>query len=257
MVSYKINPFSVHRLGVTKTIFINNDTLNTDSISRPNDSIAVITAKNNLKISFLNKLDSDTSVTSNIILTNTGTSNVNIKWSTSDSLHLKANGIIFPPDSGEVQVTLTATISRGQFFDTKIFQLSIQGKNYLGESVLKINFSRYDSLQSVKMDIGLPIQTAYGDPVIWHSSDTNIISLSGIVKRPNNGDGDSPVTLTAMVSTAAGAVQKTFKLTVKENPISSGLLQDIEGNSYKTLRIGNQEWLAENFRSTEPLYKNP
>ncbi|WP_330148690.1 LamG-like jellyroll fold domain-containing protein [Shewanella xiamenensis] len=62
--------------------------------------------------------------------------------------------------------------------------------------------------------LALPIQGTRGATIEWHSSDESVIRADGTIIRPNVGEGDKVVTLTATIMVNGKKVTKTFKITV-------------------------------------------
>jgi len=48
-----------------------------------------------------------------------------------------------------------------------------------------------------------------------------------------------------------GLLYFTFSCTKEEPKIKYGSVEDIEGNTYKTIKIGNQTWMAQNLEVTK------
>lgn len=81
----------------------------------------------------------------------------------------------------------------------------------LDREELAIGFATGDSNESVTQDVVLPMEGKRGSIITWSSSDTNMISNTGKVKRPTVS---TQVTLTATLEKDGVQVQKTFVLTV-------------------------------------------
>lgn len=83
-----------------------------------------------------------------------------------------------------------------------------------------------------KSNMSLPYEGMYGSDITWESSDENIISNTGIIKKPEVGKGQT-VTLTATAVRNGASATKTFELYVPDksnisivatNPITESLM---------------------------------
>lgn len=91
------------------------------------DQEDVTAAKNNLALTFASG-DSESSVIQNIPLPTTGSNGTTVSWAASDSTTVTNTGVITRPfyGSGDKQVTLTATITKGSASDTKGFNITVK-----------------------------------------------------------------------------------------------------------------------------------
>ena len=125
---------------------------------------------------------------------------------------------------GDITVVLSAIISAGGYSDTKVFtvtvkqQLTDAQRVTADKAALAITFGTSDSASSVKNNIGLPVSGPNGSNVIWVSSNTAVISNSGVVTRPTAASGETAVIMTAVITSGGYAETKAFVLTVKQLP---------------------------------------
>ncbi|MDO4269661.1 MAG: S-layer homology domain-containing protein [Eubacteriales bacterium] len=84
---------------------------------------------------------------------------------------------------------------------------------------LQIGFAGTDTASRVTDTLGLPERTENGVAVSWKSSDTAVVSDSGLVYRPAR---DTKVTLTATLSHGAAHMEKTFTVTVRAKETGGG-----------------------------------
>ena len=98
----------------------------------------------------------------------------------------------------------------------KFIELTDEEKLDLACSDLKIVYVSGDSDSSVTKDITLVTEGLHGTTIVWNSSNEDVISDSGEVIRPENGDGDATVTLTATISINGIQTTKEFVVTVIE-----------------------------------------
>ncbi|WP_243578456.1 immunoglobulin-like domain-containing protein [Shewanella xiamenensis] len=70
--------------------------------------------------------------------------------------------------------------------------------------------------------LALPTQGTRGATIEWQSSDESVIRADGTIIRPNVGEGDKVVTLTATIMVNGKKVTKTFKITVFGEPAEFG-----------------------------------
>ncbi|MDQ0877169.1 hypothetical protein QFZ77_005828 [Paenibacillus sp. V4I3] len=125
---------------------------------------------------------------------------------------------------GDITVVLSAIISAGGYSDTKVFtvtvkqQLTDAQRVTADKAAVAITFGTSDSASSVKNNIGLPVSGPNGSNVIWVSSNTAVISNSGIVTRPTAASGETAVIMTAVITSGGYAETKAFVLTVKQLP---------------------------------------
>lgn len=92
------------------------------------DAEAVEADKVALAIGF-SGLDSASTVTQDVILSTSGASGTTISWHSSVPQTISTTGVVTRPDytgESDVEVTLTATISKGAISETKIFTLTVK-----------------------------------------------------------------------------------------------------------------------------------
>lgn len=114
----------------------------------PTDAESVVADKAALEIVYSGS-DSAGSVTQNITLTAAGPSGTTITWGTNNSGVINTGGAVTRPayGSGNAEVTLTATITKGSVSDTKDFILTVKALNpgdqetfTMGEVNFKMNY---------------------------------------------------------------------------------------------------------------------
>jgi len=90
-------------------------------------------------------------------------------------------------------------------------------------------------LSAVTTNLVLPDETIYFVQIEWESSDREIINNSGIVTRPEFGEGHATVTLTATLSFNSSTDTKTFVVTVLEMP--DGVLGQVQEAKEKLILL--------------------
>jgi uncharacterized protein (TIGR02145 family) len=128
------------------------------------------------------------------------------------------------------------------------------------------------------MEVLLPYTGGNGGfALINTTNSTGVIGLSAVADITNFNVGDGIITYT-LSGTPVGSGYATFNFVVNEqvcvislqvvdndnhtcdapsvhNPLLTyGFMTDQEGNEYKTIQIGDQEWMAENLKTT--IYRN-
>lgn len=151
-----------------------------------------------------------------------------ITWTSSDESLLLPNGTVIRPTytEGDKQVTLTATLSKNEVRNEKIFNITVKASDatveYLEEELAWIDISRTlgDNLSpySVKENLVLPNKTSKDSIITWKSDLPDVISESGIVNRVDFPGGHRTVNLTATITVGDLTGSKTFQYTVLEMP---------------------------------------
>ncbi|MBW7572388.1 immunoglobulin-like domain-containing protein [Caproiciproducens faecalis] len=165
-------------------------------------------------------------VMTNLILPAAGAHGSTIQWTSSNSVYLAADGTVNRPaySTGDRSVVLTATLTKGQASVQKTYSLTVkkldatedellfEGYDWLNESrtLGSDNLSQY----AVTSGLTLPEKTANGLSIVWKSDSPDYITDSGTVTRPEAGDGNRSVTLTATISNPSGSMQKKLQYTV-------------------------------------------
>lgn len=216
---------------ITATLTFNgiNDTKNFTVVVKAlpalADAAAVAAAKNTLAVGFATG-DSATNVTQNLTLPAT-VGDVAVVWSSNTLASLSNAGVVVRGLT-DVNVVLTATLTKNNATDTKTFNLVIKLDQDLvdeqtvetAKASLAIGFAAGDSLNSVKGNVTLP--ASVGDvAVTWASNTPATISNAGVVVR---GEADVTVVLTATLTKGTQSDTKQFSLVVKTAP--SALLAD-------------------------------
>ncbi len=134
-------------------------------------------------------------------------------------------GMVTRPDytAGDRTVTLTAAISKGDVSVTKVFSVVVKAASQTDEEslardmdwltvsrTLGDNVSQY----AVVSSLSLPPTAPNGSMVTWESSVSEVISSSGDVVRPAQGEAHRSVTLTAVLTKGGLQDTREFPYTV-------------------------------------------
>ncbi|MEN6327249.1 MAG: immunoglobulin-like domain-containing protein, partial [Syntrophomonas sp.] len=180
------------------------------------DAGAVAVDKAALTITYAGT-DNAASVTQDLGLLNSGANGTTISWQSNPAGVIANDGTVTRPSAGDVNVTLTATISKVGASDTKAFpvtvKISADGAVAADKTALAITFASGDSASSVTQSVYLPVTGNFGSSISWQSDNNTIITNDGTVSRPS--DNDATVTLTATISKNGASDTKAFPVTVK------------------------------------------
>lgn len=227
-----------------------------DALNYAYDSLAVEVAKATLSFIGLDSLRY------NLMLPATTGNNVNLTWSSSNPTVLSNSGVVTRPASNQpaVTLTLTATLSSGQYQTTKAFTVTVlpalDDATALVEDLanVTINTSRRYYLGH----IDLPTQGFEGSQFCWQSEAPTYLTNSGdIIKLPGKSEGIKTVILTATATKGSASATKDFLLQINpdegytaylfvyftgnaaytQENIFYALSED--GYTYKTLNGGN------------------
>ncbi len=152
-----------------------------------------------------------------------------ITWSSSDNSTITVSGQVYRPgyNEGDKEVTLTATVTKGDASDTSMFSVTViklpqtDAEAVAGDkAALEIIFAPGDSAGAVTQDLTFTTTGANGSTITWQSGNPAVISNTGEVTRPVYAGGDTDVTVTATLSKNEVTDTKTFNLTVTKLPPS-------------------------------------
>ena len=200
-----------------------------DPVMQAADRNAVMQAMGRLTITY-SDTDNAMSVTENITLPLTGTGDdgedngVAIAWESDNDGVINVEttpgtGTVTRPDMN-TEVTLTATLTKGEATETKDFPLtviiSVLGADTIvvtaAKTALAVTYTSGDGPMRVTGDVTLPTTGADGVMISWASSPTGVISTAGVVTRPD--DMNTNVVLTATLTKGMATDTTTFPLTV-------------------------------------------
>jgi len=180
---------------------------------------------------------------SNLLLPSITGSGVAVTWSSSNTSVLGNNGVVTRPEVGlpNVTLTLTATLSKGNYSTTKSFTVTVLSKLENAAAAqqdadnININTSKCYCLEKIK----LPTVGSEGSLIKWESSAPGFLTnLGDVVKLPAKGQGTKTVTLTATVTNGSALVTKDFNICIKEDDGFVGYLW--------VYFIGNSAYTQEN-----------
>ena len=180
------------------------------------DGMDVEIAKNALMIGYAAG-DSQTSVTQDVMLPTAGANGVSVSWASSDAARISTTGTVSRPNDQNTQVTLTATLTKNAASDERAFTLTVilledDAAVEMAKNALMIGYAAGDRAESVTQDVMLPTGGANGVSISWASSDTDRLSTTGTVSRPD--DANTQVTLTATLTKNTTRDERRFTLTV-------------------------------------------
>lgn len=175
------------------------------------DADLVAAAKTALTIGFVSG-DTAEKVREDVTLATAGASSVKITWSSSVASVISTTGTV-TRGLKNTDVALTATISKGDASDTKVFTVVVYGTNQEKVDSTLENLS-IPTLVNTN-SITLPTSDTNGVSISWVSSNTAIISTNGTVTKAS-GSGKDEVTLTATIAigTEQNKVTATKEFTV-------------------------------------------
>ena len=175
----------------------------------------------------LNGNKSKSAIVSDLLLPTKGEHGSTIVWLSSQLDIISNDGKVSRPQSeeGNKNVVLTATLSLGSFSDSVPFDLTVlqlpatdidivaEARRIVSEKMLGDN----PSLARITTNLNLPANH-HEVSILWDSSEKNIVSDKGEVTRPEFGDGNANLTLTATFTLNDASETKTFELTVLKSP---------------------------------------
>ncbi|UJF35484.1 beta-L-arabinofuranosidase domain-containing protein [Paenibacillus hexagrammi] len=159
-------------------------------------------------------------VDSDITLPTQGPLGSSITWRSSNESVIDTNGKVTRPEPGQgnANVDLTATISMNGSSVTREFNVTVLALLSDTEIVStdKENLSLGDLDEGVTSDVNLPSTGQLGSVISWQTSNASVMDASGKVTRPDNGQGDAEVTLTATLTHGQAMDTKIFHTKVIE-----------------------------------------
>ncbi len=164
-------------------------------------------------------------VLTSLALPTVGLNGSQISWESTNEAYVKIDGTINRPtfSQGTQSITLTATISKGSYEYTKTFYILVfplaTDDEALSLDKEWLNYSRIlgeNSINSITVNLNLPVFGLYGSSISWKSSNDTFIMPDGTVNRPTFIQGNKTVTLTATISKGGATIDKSFLLSVKK-----------------------------------------
>ncbi|PHV69610.1 hypothetical protein CS063_14705, partial [Sporanaerobium hydrogeniformans] len=150
-----------------------------------------------------------------------------ITWASSNIAVIGNDGKVMRPASNaaDAEVVLTATITDGEKTATKQFIVKvIKAPSSTQIVALDKEAITLYNLDDLRGNMTLPTIGENGSTITWESS-PSLITPTGEVTRPNHGDGDKTVTLTATIKHEAITDTREFSVIVRELPKQ----EDLEG----------------------------
>lgn len=162
----------------------------------------------------------ETYITDDLNLYTTTDNGCTITWTSDDETAINPQTGAVTRAAADKTVMLTATVSKGSKSDTK--QLTFTVLKYTEDyaavlqdsELITPNMLTTEDADKIKKSLNLPDTGAYGSTITWTSDIPNIISETGRVTRPREGEYNEPVKLTATFTKGAEALSKTFDFTV-------------------------------------------
>ncbi|MCH1931185.1 family 43 glycosylhydrolase [Shewanella sp. A25] len=137
------------------------------------------------------------------------------------------------PEQNQLMPTFSAISSDG---------VSVWGVKLTDKTTQEILTATSDAIslptEATEGFITLPTEGTRGSTITWESSDPSIIAADGTIVRPNVGEGDKVITLTATIMVDGKKVTKTFQVTVFARKTYNRIAQfSFENNLKDTLGL--------------------
>jgi len=177
-----------------------------------------------------------------------------VEWSTSDATVITASGVVHQDPYVDKAVTLTASVG-GRTRAYSLVVLTSDAPNTAYDN-LSPSYAAGDSAGHVTQDLGLPTSVTAGGvnfPVSWSSSNTSVVTTSGVVTRDLFSDVE--VVLTATID----GRQKSFVVTVvkADDPVYGTVYEDFPYNEISILLGSSAFDIVEVYGTSYTIDINP
>ena len=155
-------------------------------------------------------------IVSNIELPTTGAYGTTISWASNNSA-IAADGTVTRAINQDTTVTLTATVKKGTEQEEKTFTVTVKGEELILDDEESVAYDLANisfPSEQIKEDLTLTTAGTCGSNISWTSNKEEVISNNGKVTRPEAGQENATVTLTASASKNAASGTKEFTFTV-------------------------------------------
>ncbi len=170
---------------------------------------------------FINQNQNKDEINSDLSFPKNGAFGTAITWESQNQNIITNDGKVNRPsyEDGDQSVGIIATISDGTKTLTKEFLVTVLRKPQDSVTVrMDAEDLKVHNINDVRGNLTLPKTGANGSTITWKSNDPSIITPTGEVKRPGNGEGDKTVKLTATLTLHKESITKAFLAKVKEMP---------------------------------------
>ncbi len=181
-----------------------------------------------------------TTTSGNIMLLTEASNGATIEWFSYMVDYLANDGTVTNPlyTTGDVVVTLIARVSSGDYEETLNFFVTVTAATEMTDMELA-----EDALSVLLLTVSGNVETdfdlaelAKGYTITWTSSDETLLVVNGLVAeviRPEAGEGNQEVVLTASVTVGDETATKDFTVTIKEKDpaIVYTTIADMHANS--------------------------
>ncbi|AET58933.1 hypothetical protein HPL003_10870 [Paenibacillus terrae HPL-003] len=166
--------------------------------------------------------DSAAAVSQRLTLPLTGLNDTTVSWSSDTPDIITNDGTVTRPryDSGDRKVKLTATITKGTASDTQTFEVTVlkgAAQDTLDQAADSLSLG---DLSAVKENLSLPLSGYGGVQIEWSSANPLVIAPDGTLSRPSYIDGNTDVTLTAVLYLEGLTKTKNFTAHVLSLPMN-------------------------------------
>ncbi|WP_025684337.1 immunoglobulin-like domain-containing protein [Paenibacillus maysiensis] len=166
--------------------------------------------------------DSAAAVSQRLTLPLTGLNDTTVSWSSDTPDVISNEGAVTRPryDSGDRKVKLTATITKGTASDTQTFEvtvLKVAAQDTLDQAADSLSLG---DLSAVKENLSLPLSGYGGTQIEWSSANPLVIAPDGTLSRPSYINGNTDVTLMAVLHLEGLTKTKNFTAHVLSLPMN-------------------------------------
>ena len=151
-----------------------------------------------------------------------------VSWQSSNPSVIANDCSIQRPSNGiDAPVTIAAVLTNKQLSMSKSFNLTVLASGFDSSTALSQDYAWLDfnairqinsSRSAITSSLLLARSAPYGSSITWSSSNFDLISNAGHVRRPSAAAGDQSVRLTASISLAGQSLSKDFDLLVLALP---------------------------------------
>ncbi|MBW5448254.1 hypothetical protein GE107_19595 [Cohnella sp. CFH 77786] len=144
-----------------------------------------------------------------------------ITWTTDKPEVISNAGVVTRPvfEAGDQTVVVTATLFDGTHTMNKSFTVTVIRRPKDTDAVQwDADSLVVHNIRDARGNLTLPTSGRFGSAIAWTSDKPSIITPTGEVNRPEHGESDSFVKLTATITLNAASVTKTLTARVRPKP---------------------------------------